>query len=457
MKKSVAQVYLLILIAILIFLRISMLICKPLEHDIEENAKQWFVIEEKPITSKQESVKRSKMLCGVLSKFSLVGLFESKVISNQALVSDNEFLQQKTLIKKTKDLFLNIVVSLNDWGVKVKKGLLDKMTNSMTSSSYRIVAGMTIGLEEKLPRVLSHKLKIIGMLHIVSVSGYNVNLLVSILDKVLSSIFQKLRSILIIFFIVFYVFIVGFGASILRASLMMIFTLILRRIFYRQAKPLVSLYWSCAILLVINPSYIESISFQLSVAATWGIIVLLSNKESSFVSHFLPGESVFTKQPKSKSFLIGFYSTKIALTKKKTVFEAATRSIFSNLHDSFRVTTAAQLAVLPITIFHFGEVSLISMFANTFLLWLTPIITLSGLFVIIATNLLYLVYPIDIVSKVISLFVLIPVEVFIVGVDWFSRFEWAFLSVDITFSFIWMFVYWFGLWFVFSYKRWLKL
>jgi ComEC/Rec2-related protein len=177
-----------------------------------------------------------------------------------------EIIQQKnevekwitnTMLQQSCDIHIEIVkwfetVPCKDVGM-LSKGL--------------IIGGVEFGTDAK--KLIRES----GISHLVAVSGFQVVLIVGILEWVFGklAISRNKRLFLGVASILIFGFLVGFEPPILRAiimTMMTYFALILGR---RAPKNKILLY-SAMIMLWANPWYIFSISFQLSFLATFAII-----------------------------------------------------------------------------------------------------------------------------------------------------------------------------------------
>ena len=128
-----------------------------------------------------------------------------------------------------------------------------------------------------------------GLLHILAASGMNVTLIFGIWFF----ISQRLRinyrlSILSgMAIIVFYTCMTGFGASILRATIMLLFIL-LGKLLDRSTNTLSLLFLVAFLMLLYNPAMINDVGFQLSFVVTFGLLFcsnLFNNKiENKFLN-----------------------------------------------------------------------------------------------------------------------------------------------------------------------------
>jgi len=267
-----------------------------------------------------------------------------------------------------------------------------------------IILGMVYGLQEKLPESLLSRIKITGMQHVVVASGFNVSLIAGLSLWLLTKLkrFYGLRFWLLSTAIIIYSLISGLSPPLSRALVMAILSLAAKYLLFRQYKPLWGILVTFLFFVYINPWYLFNISFQLSMSATLG--VLLVNPALSQVSSFFLAAS---------------------LNDLSKIFEIKSRGIVAQLKgelsESFLVTLSAQAFTLPLILHHFGELSLISLFSNTFLLWLTPIITITGLIsllIIIPLSFFSIIEPL--ISFFLLILVWLPTEAFIRGTYFFS-------------------------------------
>ncbi|MFH1827082.1 MAG: ComEC/Rec2 family competence protein [bacterium] len=151
-----------------------------------------------------------------------------------------------------------------------------------------LLNGILFGVQLKTSQSFFQELKIVGLLHIVVLSGINITLLASIIASFTGFLNKKVSLIITITSIVLFVFFVGPEPPIVRAAIMGSLSLI-AIIFGRQKSSLYLLFLSGLVVALFRPLWIKSVSFQLSYGATLGIIlfgkVKLKGREIS--SHFI--------------------------------------------------------------------------------------------------------------------------------------------------------------------------
>ncbi len=121
-----------------------------------------------------------------------------------------------------------------------------------------------------------------GISHLFSISGMHITLLSSILLKLLKklSVNENRRYFITSLFLIFYLFLTGLSASILRGVLFFLFFSI-NKIYYFHIKNVNIFLLVLGISLFINPFYIYDVGFQYSFSISFSLLVL-----SSFIERY---------------------------------------------------------------------------------------------------------------------------------------------------------------------------
>ena len=112
-----------------------------------------------------------------------------------------------------------------------------------------------------------------GLLHILAASGMNVAFIFSFSFIILKfcRIPYRPRVIIGMILVILYTFMTGLGASVVRASLMLLFVLC-GKLIDRDAHNVALLSFVAMLMLIYNPAYISDVSFQLSFFVTLGLL-----------------------------------------------------------------------------------------------------------------------------------------------------------------------------------------
>lgn len=190
--------------------------------------------------------------------------------------------------------------------------------------------GLLIGQRSTLSQDILNQLTMVGLLHIVAVSGYNLTILVRATARLkLRSKYQKL--VLSLALIGFFILMTGFSASIIRAAI--VSSLSLWAWYYgRKIRPILILAFTAALTALFNPFYVwGDLGWYLSFLAFFGVLI---------ISPVIVGK-LFRRQPK---IIVG-----VALE-----------------------TLAAELMTLPLIMAMFGQLSLVGLLTNVLIVPLIP-------------------------------------------------------------------------------------
>lgn len=123
-----------------------------------------------------------------------------------------------------------------------------------------------------------------GISHLFAISGMHITLIASIIGKLLKKL--KLEEItifkIIAFFLLIYLSLVGLSPSILRGVLFYLLFSI-NKIYYFYIKPINLFIISLGTSLLFNPNYIYDIGFQYSYAVSLALIVFRTDSQSSYL------------------------------------------------------------------------------------------------------------------------------------------------------------------------------
>lgn len=155
-----------------------------------------------------------------------------------------------------------------------------------------------------------------GVCHLFAISGLHISIFISIIEKILKKlkIKENKRFIIMILFLFVFMFMTNFSMSVLRGSIFTIL-IIINKIFYFYIKPVNLLLLTLAIILFINPLNIFNIGLQYSFSISLGLLLM---------------------------------------------------SDYINCHKMLRTSLISFIISLPITIYNFYEINLLSIIYNLF-------------------------------------------------------------------------------------------
>lgn len=242
------------------------------------------------------------------------------------------------------------------------KGELVSVTRATLAPQYAgLLQGVIFGSGGLIDNQTRNDFAMTGVVHILSVSGYHVALLVAICLFFIN-IFRINRKAGIAFTVVVtlaYTVMSGASPPAVR-SLIMGWALLAAQYFKRDYDWVNSLSLAALVILLIDPFCLASAGFQLSFAATWGVLYLtpqINKLGAFFFSSAGNNEVVLPKIP-------------LHLMKK--------RGVWRLISSSAGITVSAQIAVFPIAAFYFNYFSIIAVPANLIIVPLTTLVMLLG-------------------------------------------------------------------------------
>lgn len=210
-----------------------------------------------------------------------------------------------------------------------------------------LARGLLLGQDE-LSDAWQTRFRRVGLSHIVAASGYNVTVFLSVLFAGIIWFLPRKRAfVFLLVAIGLYVLLAGAEAPVVRAGLMAAVALFGRHL-GRHAAPRNLLVVAAVVMLLVNPLLLrDDVGFQLSLLATGGILFFSKRLSERFA--FVP-----------EAF---------------------------GLREAWSTSLAATMATLPLTVFQFGTLSLVSPIANLLVLPLIPftmaVASLSALFAVL--------------------------------------------------------------------------
>ena len=172
-------------------------------------------------------------------------------------------LLDNPLSKKAK--FLQ---GINDYREKV----INIHSKYLSSPNLEILGGIVFGDDAvSPPKEIKQSFVNSGLLHILAASGMNVAFIYSfffIIMSILRTPF-KLRVSLGMTMVIIYSLMTGLGASVIRATCMLVFVLI-GKLIDRDAHSISLLSFVALLMLIVNPLWINDVGFQVSFIVTFG-------------------------------------------------------------------------------------------------------------------------------------------------------------------------------------------
>jgi len=243
--------------------------------------------------------------------------------------------------KQAKISYANIKVigRSSSWVEKTRLKFVAGMQTALPEPQASFGLGLLLGQRNTLPDDVSRTLSMVGLTHIIAVSGYNLTIIIRGVRRTLGKRSKYQFFIISLLLMGCFLLFTGFSASIVRAALVSMLSLIA---WYtgRTFKPILLISLVAAITAYVYPIYLWSdIGWYLSFLAFFGVMVIA---------------------PLIKARLFG---------KKKQKF------IGQVVLESF----SAQLMTIPFIIYIFKQISVVALLSNAVIVPLVPLAMLLSL------------------------------------------------------------------------------
>ncbi len=241
--------------------------------------------------------------------------------------------------------------------VELKQRISDHFHTYLNPRAAGILSALILGEKSEVDELTRSNFANTGVIHVLAVSGLHVGY-VSIILVTIFGILRfpyAIRMVCVVGGLIFYVGLTGGAPSVMRASIMaalMIFGSLLER----KADILNILAAAAFIILLISPSQLLNLGFQLSFLAVLSIVTLFPIFKE-WVSH---------------TTILG--NTRFA-------------RLVSPVLDLFLVSLAAQIGTLPLTVLYFNKIPIISLLANLVVVPLVGVIVATGMSLLILGSL----------------------------------------------------------------------
>ncbi len=214
---------------------------------------------------------------------------------------------------------------------KLSSFIANRIESNIRGDSGALMSALLLGKTNSLDAFITRDFNLIGILHMLALSGMHLTLLMSAIQFFLTfaDMRKKYKTLILISITLFYVALSGFCLSMLRAAFMFFltsFSFLTRR----ETDPYTSLFIAVSIIFILSPASVLDIGLWLSFFGTFSILVYFEAIE---------------KNRKSGDKSLG-------------------RAIISYIVASFVISIFAMIFTLPITALIFGEISVISPISN---------------------------------------------------------------------------------------------
>ena len=272
-----------------------------------------------------------------------------------------------------------------------------------TEDELAVMNALLLGQRQEISKELSDNYSKAGAIHILAVSGLHVGIILLILSFVLKPLERVnkgilIKLVLVILFLWFFALLAGLSASVIRA-VTMFSAIAIGQFFNKRNAVEHSLIFSMFIILLWNPLFLFDVGFQLSYTAVFGIIWV---------------QPVLSQLWKPTFFIV------------------------DKGWQLITVSVAAQLGVLPISLFYFHQFPGLFFISNLIIIPFLGVIIGLGLVVLVLSYVSILPLFLEgFYGDIIS--ILNKVVVFVARQENFLFSEISFSSVKMIFSYLLIF------------------
>ncbi len=174
-------------------------------------------------------------------------------------------------------------------GIRLRQRLESRLQSweaSRFAGGSLLVRVLVLGQTDRLPESVSRGLRAAGLSHLVALSGLHLGILAAMVFLGTSRAAPRLRFVLAPLVALAYLWLAGPRPSLVRASLMLLAVLAAWHL-RRPPRPVLVLGWAAAAMVLSYPHIVESLGFQLTFAATGGILLLTRSLERRWI--WIPG------------------------------------------------------------------------------------------------------------------------------------------------------------------------
>ena len=233
--------------------------------------------------------------------------------------------------------------------------LSHRIRSACDGEAGELLSAMLLGTREDISEQTLRDFRRAGVSHLLALSGLHLSLLLGLFDRLLYLLGagKRTRIALVLPLCLAYVALSGFGYSMLRAAVMLIFVY-LAFVLRGEHDAMTALFVAASAIVLWRPTVVFDTSFQMTVLATLGLLTF-----GRLQQLFLP------------------------LLARKKGWKGACTFIGRYLVTSLCVSVAASVAVLPVMWLTFGEMSLLTPLSNLLLVPLAAPLLVCAVLVLI--------------------------------------------------------------------------
>ncbi len=216
--------------------------------------------------------------------------------------------------------------------LKVNETICNKIDEKFSDKSAGLFKGILLGDKSDLQEDALDEFRDSGLSHVLAVSGLHLTLITMLIGLLLKRTPRYIKIPILSVAIISFVFITGFSASVLRASIMLLMIYI-SDLIYAESDTLTNISLAALLIFILNPNSLFDTGFILSFSATIGIVTLYK-PINGLLSDKIPGY----------------------------------------FRDCFSLSVGAQIGALPFMVLSFGKLTTMAFISNLLITVLLPFI-----------------------------------------------------------------------------------
>ncbi|MDZ4209576.1 MAG: ComEC/Rec2 family competence protein [Candidatus Curtissbacteria bacterium] len=303
----------------------------------------------------------------------------------------------------------------------IREEIVERINTLLPSREATLVVGTVLGVDDISQEFRDQLIKT-GTIHIVVVSGQNLMIVAAIFMSLSKWLGRRFSLFLAITAVFLYALLAGFEPPVVRASLMVLASSL--AIFWgRESFALLNLLIAALVILFVWPQAIFEVSFQLTFAASLGIMTLgrwlssltsssgyhLEKRSTNLYSNSNSLNSVSLRVPLANLFSSNLNHNPRA---RSTMFLRWLPSLLVNVSA---IPLSAFLFTAPVIFYHFQRISLWSPVTNVLVAEAVAPIMILG-FMIAVASLIFM--PL---AQLLAYFAFVPAFYFVKVVETFSK------------------------------------
>lgn len=273
----------------------------------------------------------------------------------------------------------------------------------LPSPEAPLLSGILLGVETAIPDYIREDFNRTGTAHIIAISGANIIVVISISKRLLTPLVgTRMTAWLTLSGVAGYTLFVGADPAVVRAAIMGSLALVAVQ-GGRRTHGLTSLAFAIWLMTLWNPNTLWDVGFQLSVAATAGLVI------------FVDDLTRYAENLLARAFA-----------------QDTARQVTRWLSEPVIVSFAAQITTTPLILLYFGRLSLVSFLANVLIVPVQSVIMIGG-WLAVLVGMVWTPF-----GEPLAWLTYLPLHYTISIVRQLGAFDWASLDVQFTTTYAWL-------------------